>query len=252
MTINKSNILCIFGVKGGIGKSILSMNLAGVCSNLNKRVLIVDADLYGGSIAIALNKPIKKTIFNFVDDYNNNRYKNLNDYIIQYNKYIDFISAPIDPRKANKINSRYIEILLDKAKFNYDLIIVDTNHILDELNLCILDKSDKIIFVTTNDSFDIKNMRNLISIFKDLDINKYKVLLNNSLSEKREYFSLYDIKSMIKSNIDYEISKGFYQKNIDKYIMDGVILTLDKKIINTNDYKVMEKIINDSIGDCDE
>lgn len=252
MAINKGNILCLFGVKGGIGKSILAMNLAGVVSNMKKHVLIIDADLYGGSIALALNKNINKTIYNFVDDYNNNRYKDLNDYITVYNENIHFISSPKDPRKSNKIDSNYIEILLDKAKFNYDLIIVDTTHILDETNLSILDKSDNILFIISNDSFDIKNMRTLISIFKDLDINKYKVLLNNSLRENREYFNLYDIKDIIKTNIDYELSNKFYIKDIDKYIMDGNIITLNKKFINTKDYKVMENIVNDVIGDNNE
>ena len=252
MAINKGNILCLFGVKGGIGKSILAMNLAGVASNLERKVLIVDADLYGGSIALALNKPVNKTIYNFVDDYNNNRYKDLNEYIIKYNEYIDFIASPKDPRKSNKIDSNYIEILLDKAKFNYDLIIIDTNHILDEINLSILDKSDNILFLVSNDSFDIKNMRTLISIFKDLDIDKYKVLLNNSIRENREYFGLYDIKDIIKSNIDYELSSKFYIRDIDKFVMDGNIVTLNKKYINTKDYMVLEGIINDVIGDKDE
>lgn len=252
MAINKGNILCLFGVKGGIGKSILAMNLAGVASNLKRKVLIVDADLYGGSIALALNKPVNKTIYNFVDDYNNNRYKDLNEYITKYNEYIDFIASPKDPRKSNKIDSNYIEILLDKAKFNYDLIIIDTNHILDEINLSILDKSDNILFLVSNDSFDIKNMRTLISIFKDLDIDKYKVLLNNSIRENREYFGLYDIKDIIKSNIDYELSSKFYIRDIDKFVMDGNIVTLNKKYINTKDYMVLEGIINDVIGDKDE
>lgn len=252
MAINKGNILCLFGVKGGIGKSVLAMNLAGVVSNLKRRVLLIDADLYGGSIALALNKPVNKTIYNFVDDYNNNRYKDLNDYITKYNEYIDFVASPKDPRKSNKIDSNYIEILLDKAKFNYDLIIVDTNHILDEINLSILDKSDNILFLVSNDSFDIKNMRTLISIFKDLEIDKYKVLLNNSIRENREYFNLYDIKDIIKTNIDYELSNKFYVKDIDRFIMDGNIVTLNKKYINTKDYKVLENIINDVIGDEDE
>ena len=252
MAINKGNILCLFGVKGGIGKSILAMNLAGVASNLKRKVLIVDADLYGGSIALALNKAVNKTIYNFVDDYNNNRYKDLNEYITKYNEYIDFIASPKDPRKSNKIDSNYIEILLDKAKFNYDLIIIDTNHILDEINLSILDKSDNILFLVSNDSFDIKNMRTLISIFKDLDIDKYKILLNNSIRENREYFDLYDIKDIIKSNIDYELSSKFYIKDIDKFVMDGNIVTLNKKYISTKDYMVLEGIINDVIGDKDE
>lgn len=252
MAINKGNILCLFGVKGGIGKSVLAMNLAGVASNLERKVLIVDADLYGGSIALALNKPVNKTIYNFVDDYNNNRYKDLNDYITKYNNYIDFIASPKDPRKSNKIDSNYIEILLDKAKFNYDLIIIDTNHILDEINLSILDKSDNVLFLVSNDSFDIKNMRTLISIFKDLEIDKYKVLLNNSIRENREYFNLYDIKDIIKSNIDYELSNKFYIRDIDKLILDGNIITLNKKYINTKDYKTLESIINDVIGDENE
>lgn len=252
MAINKGNILCLFGVKGGIGKSILAMNLAGVVSNMNKRVLIIDADLYGGSIALALNKPVYKTIYNFVYDYNNNRYEDLNNYITTYNENIDFVASPKDPRKSNKIDSSYLEILIDKAKFNYDLIIIDTNHILDEINLSLLDKSDNILFVISNDSFDIKNMRTLISIFKDLEIDKYKILLNNSIRENREYFNMYDIKDVIKANIDYSLSNKFYIKDMDRYILDGEIVTLNKKMANTRDYKVLENIISDIIGDNNE
>jgi len=252
VAIKKANIVSLFGVKGGIGKSITVMNLAGIANNLNKRVLIVDLDLYSGSIAIALDKKVNKTIYNFVDDYNNNRYENITDYITKYNEYIDFVSAPKDPRKANKINSEYIEIFLDKAKFNYDLILIDTNHILDEINLSVLDKSDKILFMVSNDVFDIKNMKSLISIFKDLDINKYKVILNSSCKLNKEYFSLYDIKDIIKTNIDYEISNKFYIKNIDKYIIDGNIITMDKKIKETKDYKIMESIVIDIMGEENE
>ena len=252
MAINKGNIVCVFGVKGGIGKSILTLNLAGIVSNLKKRVLIVDMDLYGGSISIILNKNVNKTIYNLVDDFNNNRYDNFNDYITKYNDYIDYLACPKDPRKANKIDSSYIEILLDKAKFNYDLILIDTTHILDEISLTVLDKSDNILLVVSNDMLDIKNMRSLISIFKDLDIRKYKVILNNSFRNDKSYFNLYDIKNIINSNIDYEISNKFYIKNIDKYIMDGNIVTIDKKYSNSPHIKVFETIIKDIIGDNNE
>lgn len=252
MAINKGNIVCVFGVKGGIGKSILTLNLAGVLSNMNKHVLIVDMDLYGGSISIILNKKVNKSIYNFVDDFNNNRYDNFNDYITKYNDNIDYLACPKDPRKASKIDSSYIEILLDKAKFNYDLILIDTNHILNEMNLTLLDKCDNILLVTTNDMLDMKNMRSLISIFKDLDIDRYKVILNNSFRNDKTYFNLYDIKSAINNNIDYEISNKLYIKNIDKYIMDGNIVTIDKKYSNSNYVKVFNTIVNDILGDNNE
>ena len=252
MALDRAKILCLFGVKGGIGKSIISMSLAGVASNKHIKTLIIDMDIYGGSIALALNKKQEKTIYNFVDDYNNNRYKDIKDYITNYNEYIDFIASPIDPRKSNKIDSEYLEILLDKSKFNYDLIILDTNHILNEINLSILDKSDEILLMISNDSFDIKNMRTLISIFKDLEKDNYKVLLNESIYNERSYFSIYDIKDIIKNNIDYVISNKFYIKNIDGYIMNGDIITLNKKYVGTKDYKVLDSIIEDALGDSYE
>ena len=252
MNLDRGKILCLFGVKGGIGKSILSLNLAGAASNQKIKTLIIDMDIYGGSIALALNKEVNKTIYNFVDDYNNNRYEDIKDYVTKYNEYIDFIASPKDPRKSNKIDSTYLDILLDKVKFNYDLIILDTNHILNEINLSLLDKSDDILFVLSNDSFDIKNMRTLISIFKDLDKNNYKIVLNNSIRREREYFSNYDIKDIIKDNIDYIISNKFYIKNIDGYIMNGDIVTLNKKYVGTKDYKVLDSIIEDALGDSYE
>lgn len=249
MAIKRANIVCLFGVKGGIGKSTTILNLAGVVSNLGKKVLIVDMDLYGGAIAITLNKEVHKTIYNFVDDYNNNRYGEFQDYVTKYNEYIDYVASPKDPRKSSKIDSKYIDILLDKAKFNYDLILVDTTHVLDEINLSVLDKSDKILLMVSNDMIDLKNMKTLISIFKDLDIDKYRVILNNSFRNYKEYFSLYDIKSIIKANVDYELSNKFFIKDIDKYIVDSSIVTLDKKFSNTKDYKVLETIIKDSWSD---
>lgn len=252
MALGKGKIICLFGVKGGIGKSILSMNLAGVASNKNIKTLIIDMDIYGGSIGFALNKKTNKTIYNFVDDYNNNRYKDLKDYITSYNDNIDYIIAPKDPRQSSKIQSNYLELLIDKAKFNYELIIIDTNHILNETNLSILDKCDEILLVMSNNIFDMKNMKNLISIFKDLDKSNYKLLLNESISSSDGYFNLYDIKDIIKNNIDYIISSKYYVRNIDELVVKGKIITLIDKYQKIRDYKVLENIIIDCMGDNNE
>ena len=58
----------------------------------------------------------------------------------------------------------------------------------------------------------------------------YKIVLNNSRDTGRDYITLFDIRNMIKGNVDYTISKNFYIKNIDKYVLKGEILTLNKNI----------------------
>ena len=122
--MKEGKVLCLFSVKGGVGKTTFATALAGVASNMKIKTLIIDMDIYSGGIAVSLNRKVNKTLYNFVDDYNNHIYKDIKDYIVNYNEFIDYISSPKDPRKSNRINSTYLDILIDKVKFNYDLIIL--------------------------------------------------------------------------------------------------------------------------------
>ncbi len=232
MKRKKGKTLCIFSAKGGVGKTITAINLAGIFKTLDKKVLLIDMDFSGGGIALALNKPFEKNIYNFVDDYTNNRYHDFNDYVTKVMDNIDILPSPKDPRQGMKIDSKYVEIIIDKAKYLYDVVIIDTNHFINEFNILTLDIVDKILFMVTNDPLDIKNMKSLISIFRDINLNNYKILLNNSRDPYKKYFTLYDIKNILKTNIDYTLSGNFFIKNIDTYIMEGKIITLESKMPN--------------------
>lgn len=253
MKINKGKSICVFGVKGGTGKSTLVLNLAGIYSELKKRVLIVDFDLSGGSIALHSAKNVSKTLYNFADDYNNNRFDNISSYVTKYNDFIDFIAAPKDPRQANKIDNKYVNILIEKAVFQYDVVLIDTSHSLDGILLSILDKVDSILFNITNDLYDLKNVRSFITIFNDLNIDKYKIVLNKSVSAFRNTYSNYEIKSIIKTNIDYTLSEKMHIKNIDDYVMSGAIVTLDNQFKDKckKDYKVLTLIANETLKESD-
>lgn len=92
-------------------------------------------------------------------------------------------------------------------------------------------------------------MKSLISIFKDTDKKNYLILLNNSRDTGKDYLSLYDIRTIIKGNIDYTVSKNYYIKNIDKYTMAGEILTLNNSInvFHAKDVNNMKKMALDLI-----
>lgn len=243
----KGKSLCIFSAKGGVGKSTTALNIAGVFSNLGKNVLIIDFDTSGGAIATYLNKQFEKTIYNFVDDYTNNRYQSIKNYVTKYNDNISFLASCKDPRQGNKISVSYIELVLEKAIYEYDVVLVDTNHVLSEFNVTILDKCDETLLVMTNDLLDLKNMRNLIHIFNDADKKNYQIMLNSYINPNKKYYSLYDIKSIIKSNIDYVIESSFYLKSMDNYVVDGKILTLDKRMA-----KVYPKVYKAYLALCNK
>lgn len=244
-------IITISSVKGGVGKTTMTLNLAGIYCELNKRVLIIDLDLYSGGIAASLNVKNKKDIYAMIDSMANNRFTELKKYVTTYNKNIDVLACPKDPRMGAKVSGRYIPVIFDLAKKEYDVVLVDTYHILDEINLTALDYSYMTLFIITNDIVDLKNMKSLISIFKDTDKKNYLILLNNSRDIGKDYLSLYDIRTIIKNNIDYTLSKNYYIKNIDKYTISGEILTLNNSInlFHSKDINNMKKMALDLIDD---
>ena len=148
MKINRGKSMCFFSAKGGVGKTVNILNLAGIFEQLEKRVLLIDMDLYSGGIATYINKKFNKSIYELSEDIFNNRFKNIKDYVVKVDEYIDVLPAPKDPREANKIEVKCISEIIKKAELVYDVILIDTNHALNDINLVTLQTVASILFMT--------------------------------------------------------------------------------------------------------
>ena len=168
MAIKQAKVITVTSVKGGTGKSTVALSLAGILSNKKLKTIILDMDLHSGVIAASLNLKVNKDIYTLINDYMNHGLKDLDEYIVKYNDYIDVLSAPKDPRQVGKISSQYIDILIKKLKYKYDVILIDTNHIIDNINLVTFDNSDYIIYIITSGLMDLKNMKTMLAIYKDM------------------------------------------------------------------------------------
>lgn len=244
MAIKQAKVLTITSVKGGTGKSITTLALAGILKEKKLKTIIIDMDLHSGTIAASLNLNITKDIYTLVNDYMNHGIKDIDDYILKYNEYIDVLAAPKDPRQVGKISSKYIDVLIKKLKYKYDIILIDTNHIIDNINLVTFDNSDHIIYVITSDLMDLKNMKTMLAIYKDMKLTKYTILLNDAMS--KDIISKYEISSFLEEEINYILPANSYIKNMRKILMEGKIITDEKNYQKaTNVLKEMlDKILN--------
>lgn len=229
MAITKGKIITITSVKGGVGKTTFLLGLANVYKNMNKKVLIIDNDLYSGDIEAILNVESKKDVYVLFEDITNNNFYEIGDYITHYDDNIDFISAPTDPRYAGKVRGNYLNLLFNRVSSIYDVVLIDTSHVLNEVNLVTMDHSSEIVYLINNNSMNLKNMRSMISIFSDMHLENYKIVLYEARDKGKTIFNKFDIKSLIKDNIDYVISSDYFNKDIDKYIVDGKIFDMLNK-----------------------
>lgn len=245
----KGKIITVTSAKGGVGKTIFLLNLAGIFSRMKQKVLIVDCDLVGGAVALDLNLNPIKNIFHISDDIFNNRYQNYTDYLTPYQDNIDIVASCKDPKQALKIDMNYIMMFLKQVKNEYDIILVDTTHGFTKENINILDKSDIILYMMTNDIMDIKNTKSYMEVMNDIEMDHIKIILNNSRDINLNYFSKYDIRSIIGRNIDYSLDRSLYIKNITSFLIEGEIFTLNESLTfkDKNDLKKLENMARDFI-----
>ena len=250
----KGKVIAITSGKGGVGKTIFATNLAGVYHHLMKKVLIIDMDLSSGGVNVLLNLSNAKTIYNLADDILNNRFKETGDYVYHYSDYVDILPSCKDPRQGSKIDIKLIEQIITVYKNNYDVVILDTTHIPTAYTLTALDLADEVLFMITDNPLDLKNSSSMLTILREIKDDKVKVILNNSFSNEKPYFSKFDIKNVIKQNIDFILPSSMYISNINKYLMDGKILVLNDHLSfkNKSDRELLIKIAEILVGDKNE
>ena len=251
--IKKENtkVISIAGT-GGIGKSIITLNLANILKENNQKILIIDFDILNKSLHTILGvNEYSKKIKNKLQKNNliNNKI-NIKELIIKINKKIDLIPGiNLIFDSKYKISSEKIKFIIEELKEYYDLIIIDTSsECFFDYTKNILKESDIILFLLEANLVEIKKAKNLLKIYnKNWKINeeKIKLIINKyneeSVDEKiiKNIFSEYKILGKIKFNKKYNnlINKNFeeniYTKNIKKdykKITEKIIKLKNKKL----------------------
>lgn len=241
--IIKNETISVSG-PSGVGKSIISINLAKALSYNQDKILLMDFDILNNSLYTILgvkNYPqnIEKSL-NIVIDSDVNKINinefNVENFIIKINKKIDLISiTDLLFYKERKVDIIKIEKIINKLKQKYNTIIIDTSsECFFDLTKEIINKSNKNIFVTETNLLEIKKSKQLLNIYINewkIKKDKFNILFNKydkecvNIKLLKFIFNEFNILGVLKYNSKYNklINKNnkfnFYDKKIrDEYM----------------------------------
>lgn len=214
----EKEIISISG-PNGVGKSIITVNLAKVMALKKEKILIIDFDILNNNIHTILG--VKKHLIK-----NNYEIENL---IIKVNKNIDLLSATeFLFGSKEKIDINEIENTINKLKEKYNKIIIDTSsECFFDFTKTIIKLSNKNIFVTDTNILEIKKAKELLNIYINnwkINKNKFNILFNKynkesiSINILKELFCEFNIIGFLKYNSKYNklINKNNRFNLIDK------------------------------------
>ena len=239
--------ICITGPPG-VGKTIISINLAKINIFQKNKILIIDSDFLNNSISTILG--VKNSTSNNILE--NNIIK-LNNSFLDYFNFIKInkkINLLVNNKKINKNNYYILNIFLENInnlKNIYDLIIIDTN-CNDDLNNIkeIIKISNKCLFISDTNLLEINKSIKILDKFINninIEINKINLIFNKYNSESislkllKIIFSEFNIIGKINYSEIYNkmINKNNKYNLINKKIRKEY-LKINYKIIGGNYY----------------
>lgn len=145
--VNKSRIIAISSGKGGVGKTSLAVNLALAMAMVNKKVLIIDADLGLANVDIVLGMPSKYTLLDIL--HKNCR---LEDILVDGPCGVKYLSGGSGLDELVNLSHQQIKTILERLSVcdeSFDYVIFDTGAGISNSVMQFLVAADDAVLVVT-------------------------------------------------------------------------------------------------------
>ena len=180
-------VITVFSTKGGAGKSVIAANLAVVLARRSERpVVLVDADLQFGDVAVMLKLAPQHTIVDAVGSIDRLDTSLLQNLLVRHEPSgVLVLPAPLEPAFADQIGAeemvRIVEMLTTFAEY----VVVDTPAYFNDVVLGLIEISDEVLLVAGMDIPNIKNVKIGLQTLRLLNtpMSKLRLVLNRANSK---------------------------------------------------------------------
>ncbi len=224
----EGKVVSVFSAKGGVGCSTIAVNTAiAIQQSAACRVAVVDTSLQFGDIGVLLNLYASRTFADLAPHADELDNELIEDIFLAHSSGVKALLAPPRPEEADTISPSLITNVLDRLKTMFDIIIIDTSSVLDDVVLSVLDASDKIIVVTTPEIPAIKNAKLFFEVTEALDYDRDKILFVLNKTDKRINIRAEDIEANIRYSIASQLPLD--ERSVTTAVNQGVPFVLGSK-----------------------
>jgi pilus assembly protein CpaE len=182
-------VITVFSTKGGAGKSVIAANLGVILAQRSDRpVVLVDADLQFGDIAVMLKLAPQHTIVDAVAGLDRLDMTMLQGLLTPHpSSGLNVLAAPLEPAFADQIGAAEMVKIVEVLRKFCAYVIVDTPAYFNDVVLGLIEVSDEVLLVAGMDVPNIKNVKIGLQTLRLLNTPKEKLrlILNRANSKAK-------------------------------------------------------------------
>ncbi len=210
MYVGRVRIIAVTNQKGGVGKTTTAINLSSCLAEIQKKVLLIDADQQGNTTSgLGFEKnEMEETIYNVMLEE-----KKLQDVILPTCvENLFLVPANISLTGAEieligKPDREYIlKQQLEQIKEQYDFIIIDCPPSLNLITINALTGADTVLVPIQCEYFALEGLEQLIHT-----INLVKKRLNKKLEMEGIVFTMFDARTNLSLQVVEEVKRVLKQ-----------------------------------------
>ncbi|APH03451.1 CpsD/CapB family tyrosine-protein kinase [Bacillus weihaiensis] len=171
------------------GKSTTTANLAVVFAQQGKRVLLIDSDLRKPTVHYTFRLENHVGLSNVLT-----RQSTLQEAVKEtaQEKLWVLSSGPIPPNPSELLGSKGMQVLLEQAKEEYDVIILDTPPVLAVTDAQVLSNiADGVVLVVSSGKTETESAKKAKELLDSAKAKILGVVLNNKKAEDSQYYYYY-------------------------------------------------------------
>ncbi|GGY76626.1 AAA family ATPase [Streptomyces nitrosporeus] len=164
-------VVTVTGAKGGVGSTVVAVQLALASQASGRSVALVDLDLQTGDIASYLDVQFRRSVVDLaaISDISP---RVLSDAVFSHSTGMALLLAPGEGERGEEVSDRSARQIVSALRSRYEVVVIDCGSQMQGANAAAVEMADTALLVTTPDVVSVRGAKRIVRLWDRLQIRK--------------------------------------------------------------------------------
>ena len=183
----RAKVITVSSMKGGVGKTEVSLNLAvAIRKKTGKRIIVVDFDIPYGGVSQALTVDKQVSLTDWIKTNRTITEESAKSLVLHHETGIDYIPSIASTSDLKNFTAEHAKRIIRQLSEFYDYVLIDSGVDLGPVTKVALLSADKVVIITSPSNVSVWNNHQYKEDLVTLGLNPQKLILFiNQVHKKR-------------------------------------------------------------------